>query len=94
MISKGSYYMGSETMLTSVSNEEIIPETPSNWTRDRYSYYRFDFMNLEDCTIVINDGGKIFLPSGCGYSIDENAPTVRSFKIIESGVNFHWSGVC
>lgn len=94
MIGKGKYYMGSESILTSVANEEIIPETPSNWTSERYYYYRFDFMNLSDCTIIINNGGKIFLPAGCGYSINENTPVIRSFKIVESGVSFHWSGAC
>lgn len=82
-------YLGSNQLLTSVSNKEIIPDAPSNWTMG-YELSNFSIMNYDDCTLVINDI-ELFLKSNQGFSTDIG--TTVSVKIKEDGIQYNWIGV-
>lgn len=92
-MSLGTGYIGSPEVQTSVANEEIIPLTPENWTRERYKIVRFSFRASQDCSIKVNEGNIIFIEAGKEFSIDEDIPAITSFKIQESGIEFTWAGV-
>lgn len=81
-------YLGSNQLLTSVSNKEIIPNAPSNWTMG-YGLSNFSIMNYDDCTLVINDI-ELFLKSNQGFSTDIG--TTVSVKIKEDGIQYNWIG--
>lgn len=50
----GSYYIGSSEPQTSISNAEVIPSPPSNWTSG-YNFVYFTFNNDADCTENYSD---------------------------------------
>lgn len=92
-MSRGTNYLGSESLQTSIANEEIIPLAPDEWTSERYKFIRFSFHNEQDCTVQVNNNTKIFLTAGKGFATDENIPPITSFKIVESGIQFYYAGV-
>ena len=88
----GSAYMGSSGILTSVANAEIIPSPPSHWS-GKYYFYKFTFMNDQECKIIINDSNmQIYLRAGQGFEMNEVDASIHSFKIVESGVTYNWMG--
>lgn len=91
-MSRGNGYIGSESLQTSVANEEIVPLTPPDWTSKRYTLYKFSFINGSDCTIQINNEKPIFLKANQGISTDAGDKSIKSFRILESGISFNWVG--
>lgn len=85
-------FLGAETILTSTENHEVVPETPSNWTWDKYSFYKFSFINYDPCTIKINGGEPIYLKELQGFESSERDVKINSFVIVESGIEFSWLG--
>lgn len=74
---RGTNIKGSPTLLTSVANAEIITEG---------TVLNFSFMNTDDCVVIVNSGGNIFLRAEQGLFID----VVNSFKVVTAGVAFNW----
>ena len=80
----GAKFNGSPSLQTSTKNQEIIPE--------KQFYYKFSFMNHQDCTVRINNSEPIFLRAGLGFSMNEVDAYINSFIVLESGIEFHWLG--
>lgn len=91
MAYKGSGYLGSDVLETSVANAEIIPDPPSDWTYG-YKLYKMDFMNQTACTIRINDKVDLYLLAKQGFKMNIQDEPITSFKIIESGIQYNWIG--
>jgi hypothetical protein len=87
----GSGYLGSSQIETSVANQEIVPSPPVNWTLS-FALYKFSFVNRESCHVVINNGNSIFLDANQGFDMAEIDVPIRSFKVVEAGINFNWLG--
>lgn len=81
-------YIGSPSILTSVINQQIVPELPATWTY--LSFKQFSFFNENGCRVKINGGNEIFLRAEQGFNIDENDPPITSFIIVEDGVRYNW----
>ena len=82
---------GSATLLTSVANEEIIPDPPLNWDIG-YSFYKFEMLNDMACTIKANGSDPVYIRSGQGFKTVEGDAPIKSFVIVEDGVTFNWIG--
>lgn len=79
-----SGYIGSPSIETSTANQEIIPQN--------YSFHKFSFINYQTCTVKINDSLPIYLAEGQGFGCDVNDTRIKSFVIIESGIQYNWVG--
>lgn len=88
----GSGYNGSPALeITTTENQEIIPSSPPEWTVG-YKFYKFSFMNDQDCTVRINGDEPIFLRAYQGFNCNQHDEGISSFVIVESGINFNWIG--
>lgn len=85
----GSNFIGSSKITTSEANHQVVPSPPSNWSKG-YNFYRFTFHNTTPCTVKINDDSPIFLRGGQGINTDIYDAPIRSFVIIEPGIQFNW----
>ncbi|MFK3936673.1 hypothetical protein ACI2JA_04045 [Alkalihalobacillus sp. NPDC078783] len=88
---RGNGFLGSESLQTSVANQEILPPSPSNWTYRR-RFNKLSLMNDQDCTLVINNQKGIFLREGQGFNVEQSDTPVSSLKIVEDGITFNWIG--
>lgn len=86
----GSGFMGAEDTLTSTVNKEIVPLTDPSWIGVKFSFYRFSFLNYQDCHIVIN-GNRQFRKAGQGFQSSEIDQRIYSFIIEEAGIEYLWS---
>ena len=80
----GSRFFGSSQLTTSTSNQEIVPRGKI--------FYKFSFMNSQDCTVKINGSNPIFLRANQGFSMDEVDAYIHSFVIVEPNIEFNWVG--
>lgn len=89
----GNGYIGSDSVKTSTSNQEVIPSPHAqlNWTT-KYNLYKFSFMNLQPCTVEINGGNPIYLEAEMGFEMNHIDTPVYSFVIVESGISYYWLG--
>jgi hypothetical protein len=88
----GSGYIGTDTLKTSVAQQELIPSPPANWNT-KYSLYKFTFMNDQDCSVLINGNlSAIFLRAGQGFDTDDSDAPIYSFKIVETGITYNFVG--
>lgn len=88
----GSGYKGSPNLQTSVSNQEIIPDKPADWTMG-YMFYRFSFYNDQECHILINNDTEAkYLRAGQGFESTSEDTPIFSFKIIENSITYNWFG--
>lgn len=85
----GVGYKGTNALKLSSSMQEIVPSPPANWTI-KYNFYRFSFMNNQDCTVIVNGQETIFLPAGRGFEVSEIDAPITSFVIVEAGVNYYF----
>lgn len=85
-------YLGTSEILTSSANEEILPKTPSNWTDERYSFYKFSFINYDNCQIKVNNGKPIHLNAEQGFECERGDQKINSFIIVDGNVRFSWIG--
>ncbi|QJI52476.1 hypothetical protein [Psychrobacillus phage Perkons] len=88
----GYGYMGSPAVLTSTANQEVIPLAPTHWSDDRYTLYKFSFINYTDCTVKINNGEPIFLKAEQGFECDRYDAEITSFIIVNTGIKYSWLG--
>lgn len=82
-------YLGSPSIQTSSANQEIVPIAPDEWTQG-YKLKSFDFMNDQDCTIVINNLTNIFLRAGQGFSVSKGSAAIHSFVIKDVGITYNF----
>lgn len=85
-----SGYAGSNGILTSTANTEIV--NPENLGLNKLSFKKFSFLNKNNCTVKINGSDPIFLEAGQGFASDESDPPIKSFIIIEEGIQYNWIG--
>lgn len=76
----------------STANQEILPIIDTNWSSPRGKYYKFSFLNTQACTVIVNDKDKNVLDAEQGFQIDENDAVIKSVVIVESGIDYKWSG--
>lgn len=50
----GNGYKASPNLETSVANVNILPAPPAEWTKG-YQFYKFSFLNDQDCHVLINN---------------------------------------
>lgn len=84
-------FIGSEQVETSVANQEILPNPPSNWTVP-YALTQFSFQNDQECTLIINGKDKVFLREGQGFTTGFQKAKIQSVKILEDGIAYNWVG--
>lgn len=75
----GSVVLGSDEILTSVANAEILNRPVRN----------FELVNDQPCTISINGSDPIHLRALQGVAFD----IAYSVKIQENGITFNWIGL-
>lgn len=80
----GSEFYGTSQIEVSNSNEEVIPKNTI--------FYKFSFLNEEDCTVKINGSDPIFLRAGIGFSTNQVDSEINSFVVVESGIEYFWIG--
>lgn len=88
---RGNGFLGSESLQTSVANQEILPPSPSNWTYDR-RFKSISLFNDQACRIIINNEKPIYLREGQGFNADWSSTPITSIKIVEDGITFNWIG--
>lgn len=82
--------IGSESIETSESNHEIVPDAPENWTVPM-RLRKFSLMNYGDCTLIVN-GEEIFLKANQGFATSYDDVRISSAKIKETGIEYNWIG--
>lgn len=88
----GSAYVGSPNKLTSTANQEIVQQhKPSGWTM-AMKFYKFSFMNYQDCHVRINGSDPIFLAANQGFEMNEVDALIKTFEIIDSGIEYSYIG--
>lgn len=88
----GSAYVGSSDKLTSTANQEIVQQhKPVGWTIP-IKFYKFSFMNYQDCHVKINNSDAIFLAANQGFEMNEVDAPVKTFTIVESGIEYSYIG--
>ncbi|MEI2464980.1 hypothetical protein [Niallia taxi] len=85
----GSNFIGSSKLTTSTEMHQVVPSPPTHWSKG-YNFYRFSFHNTIPCTVKINEDEPIFLRGRQGFNTDYYDAPIRSFVIIEPGVQFNW----
>jgi len=85
----GSHYLGSPNPTTSNTNQEVIPPHPKGWNKG-YNFYRFSFINDQDCHVKINGGDEIYLRANQGFNSTEIDAPIWSFVISEEGIVFNF----
>lgn len=84
----GSGYEGSQQLETTTEEYfEVIP-----YKENRRPFYKFSFLNDQDCTIKINNVETIFLRENQGFNSDYYDKPIHSFVISEKGIQYNWIG--
>ena len=91
-MAKGNGYLGTSSIQTSKTNQELIPNAPENWTIG-YKLVKFSFSNEQDCTVIINKGVTLFLKAGQGFEVGHDDAPITSFVIKEASITFNWIGM-
>lgn len=73
---------------TSTANQELVINR-NGWTD--FGFYEFSFLNSQDCTVKIN-GNSIPLSVDQGVQIDADDAPIKSFIIVQSGIDYKWFG--
>lgn len=90
-MSKGRGYNGGQGIST--ANQEILTIIDATWTKPRGEYYELSFLNTQACTIKINGSSSaIPCPANVGFEMDENDAEIKSFVVVESGIDYKWRG--
>jgi hypothetical protein len=88
---KNTRYLTTNSIQTSVANQEIIPTPPITWTVV-YKIKKLSFYNVQACNIIFEDAEgdthNQYLYAGQGFNIDYNDPEILSFKIVQNNINY------
>ncbi|APJ11009.1 MULTISPECIES: hypothetical protein [Bacillus] len=88
----GYGYKGSPRLeSTNTENFEILPLVSTS-SRARIQFYKFQFRNDQDCTVLINHGDPIFIRAGDGFSTDQIDAPIISFVVKEKGIQYNFAG--
>lgn len=82
--------IGSANLQISVANAEIVPNSPETWINVVYSFKEFDFLNDQDCHIIVDGADAIFLRANQGFKYSSEINRIKSFKIVEAGIGYNW----
>lgn len=55
-------------------------------------YYEFDFMNKQDCTVIVNNSNPIPCPANVGFTADGTDARIEKFSIVEADIDYIWRG--
>lgn len=77
-------FIGSSSILTSIENQELV--------KKGIVFHKFSYFNYEACTVSINGSSPIYLAAEQGFTSDFHDTKIKSFVILNSGVNFNWIG--
>lgn len=89
----GNGYFGSDNKkTTSQANTEIIQQHKSTPTDKYFSAYKFTFKTFNDCHVKINGGSSIFLEANQVFSTDYYDAKIKTFVIVEAGVQYYYIG--
>jgi hypothetical protein len=82
---KGFYGIGG----TSTANQELVASL-IGWT-EKPQYYKFSFLNIQACNVKVN-GNPVYLRANQGFESDLEDADIKSFIIVESGIDFNYIG--
>ena len=89
----GQGFLGSDNIkTTSAANTEIIQQHRKNPGDTWFSVYSLTFKTFVDCHIKINGGNPIFLEANMAFSTSHYDQLIRTFEIVESGVQYYYIG--
>lgn len=77
-------FIGSPNVITSSKDQELVQKG--------IVFHKFSFFNYATCTVSINGSEPIYLAAEQGFNSDSSDAKIKSFIIIESGINFNWIG--
>lgn len=86
--SKGLGFSGGSG--TSTANQELVVGLSGNWTKAP-EYYKFSFINDQDCTIKVN-GNTIPLRAGQGFESTTEDVNIESFILVTASVTYNFVG--
>jgi prophage tail gpP-like protein len=89
-LAKSIGYLPCNSVQTSVSNQEIIPATPTNWTV-KYYIKKISLYNIQECTLIFEDRLGIheqILFAGQGFHMSYEDPEITSLKIKENNIQY------
>lgn len=83
---------GANTILSTIQSlTEVVPQQKDGWTYT-YSFYKFKFVNRDECTVSINGADPIYLYKGEGFETESGDVRIESFIIQEENIRYHWRG--
>lgn len=77
-------FIGSPSVLESSENQELVQKG--------IVFHKFSFFNYTTCTVSINGSDPIYLAAEQGFNSDSSDAKIKSFIIINGGINFNWVG--
>lgn len=79
-------FAGTEAWTVSVGNEDLIIVEKTENTPDATFFIAktFEFYNVEDCVVQINNSKNILIPAGVGRDLIN----LKSFKIISPNITY------
>ncbi|MFI2856792.1 hypothetical protein ACH6EH_06600 [Paenibacillus sp. JSM ZJ436] len=84
-------YVGSPNIFVSTANQELVTKHPT-WSYP-YAFREFSFLNYADCHVKINGSSDpIFLKAEQGFSMSLGLIPVKSFIVVESGIECQFIG--
>lgn len=90
-MSLGNGYLGSNSLEDSgVGNREVLPSKPTDWTTS-YQCGKFDFLNDQECIVLINNETTQYLRANQGFSITTDSKPIHSFIIVTPNVSYNYS---
>lgn len=85
-------FIGSDDLMVSTANMEIIPPKPEGWTSG-YNFIIFALFNDQPCRVSINGSKPIYFKANQGFYFPLCNMIIESFVIIDEGITFNWIGL-
>ena len=87
------YYDTEGIRVTTEQNEEIIDSPPSEWGWTiPFYFYKFSFINYQDCHFLINGKNRFFRKANQGFEAETFDNKITSFIIEEEGIEYQYTG--
>ena len=84
--------IGSAALQISVAGAEIVPSPPITWVNVNYSFDKFEFVNDQICTVIVNGSDPIYLRANQGFKTEKGDMDITSFKVVEGAITYNWLG--
>jgi len=78
-------FYGSNAILTSTANEELV-----QLTAPYTAYSRFIFTNDQACQIQVNNSAPIYLRASQGFNSDKHDYHIYSFIIVSASITYNF----